>query len=532
MKIRNQKRLIFILGSLFLVLLIAWFAFLKPLTTVEENKDVELDLLDGEVPITSRLTNFYIFAPIEDRSGIQSIDVENEFGGYRVYRDAADAFQLEGFPGLSFNQELFSSLVVTTSKPTAMMRVGQDLDEAGLAEYGLDHPQASWTVTSTTGEKYKIFVGDELLTEGGYYVSYEGRPGAAYIMSQTLADTILQPAYKLLSPLLTAGLSTNTYFFVDEFTVMHGEDLFVHITRLKPEQQKNPDAIVEVKLTWPRPENTANGEVYDINDDLYFQILYNFMALEGEEVVAFMPTDEELAQFGLAEPAYTIMYNFHENAEETGQVYEFIIFVSSVQPDGSYYAVSNLYGYSTVVKVGADKLGWLERDAFAWIFPTPFFENITNVNRITLKGADVDVDYRLTHGTDENGNPTLDVVEVNSGVSIPNAEVNNFRQYYKTMLNITNQEYVSLTEEDKALLLADESRVRLIMTYENGSGEVNEFKFYQYYEASTGHISGGKIFVVVNGVGEFYTTNDLVDKVVNDTARVLDGLDVDAYGHN
>ncbi|MCR4905077.1 MAG: hypothetical protein K6A33_03270, partial [Clostridiales bacterium] len=166
------------------------------------------------------------------------------------------------------------------------------------------------------------------------------------------------------------------------------------------------------------------------------------------------------------------------------------------------------------------------------IFPTPFFENITNVNRITLKGADVDVDYRLTHGTDENGNPTLDVVEVNSGVSIPNAEVNNFRQYYKTMLNITNQEYVSLTEEDKAALLADEGRVRLIMTYENGSGEVTEFKFYQYYEASTGHISGGKIFVVVNGVGEFYTTNDLVDKVVNDTARVLDGLDVDAYGHN
>ena len=38
--------------------------------------------------------------------------------------------------------------------------------------------------------------------------------------------------------------------------------------------------------------------------------------------------------------------------------------------------------------------------------------------------------------------------------------------------------------------------------------------------------------MVVNGVGEFYTTNDLVDKVVNDTARVLDGLDVDAYGHN
>ena len=531
MKIRNQKRLIIILGSLFLVLLIAWFAILKPLTTVEDNTDVDLDLLDGEVMITSKLTNFYIFSPLE-RSDIQSLDVDNEFGGYRVYRDAADAFQLEGFPGLSFNQELFSSLVVTATKPTAMMRVGQDLDDAALAEYGLDRPQASWTLTTTTGDTYKMYVGDELLTEGGYYVLYEGRPGAVYIVSQTLADTILQPAFKLLSPLLTAGLSTNTYFFVDEFTVMHGEDLFVHVTRLKQDQMKNPDAIVEVKLTWPRPENTANGEVYDINDDLYFQILYNFMALEGEEVVAFMPTDEELASFGLDDPAHTILYNFHENAEETGAVYEFIIFVSERQPDGSYYAVSNLYGYSTVVKVGTDKLGWLEYDAFSWIFPTPFFENIADVSRITLKGADVDVDYRLTHGTDEDGNPTLDVTEVNSGVYIPNSEVNNFRQYYKTMLNITNQEYVSLTEEDKEALLADESRVRLVMTYEKASGEVTEFKFYQYYAASTGHISGGKIFVVVNGVGEFYTMNDLVDKVVNDTSRVLNGLDVDAYGHN
>ena len=51
---------------------------------------------------------------------------------------------------------------------------------------------------------------------------------------------------------------------------------------------------------------------------------------------------------------------------------------------------------------------------------------------------------------------------------------------------------------------------QLTMTYTDTDGMVTEFKFYQYYAESTGHISGGKIFVVVNGVGEFYTTNDLV----------------------
>ncbi|MBQ3637064.1 MAG: DUF4340 domain-containing protein, partial [Clostridia bacterium] len=186
MKIANRKKLIIVLAVLFVLLTVAWFAVIKPMTRIEDNKDVTLDLLDGEVQITSRLTNFYIFQPVE-RSSIQSIEVENEFGGYRVYRDATDTFQLDGFKGLSFDPEVFSSLVVTSGTPTAMMRVATDLDEKGLAEYGLDHPRASWTLTSTAGDTYKMYVGDELLTEGGYYVSYDARPGVVYIVSSTLA---------------------------------------------------------------------------------------------------------------------------------------------------------------------------------------------------------------------------------------------------------------------------------------------------------------------------------------------------------
>ena len=53
------------------------------------------ELLPGEVQVTAKTTNIYIFDPLE-RSEIQSIEVTNEFGGYKVYRDASDAFQLEG----------------------------------------------------------------------------------------------------------------------------------------------------------------------------------------------------------------------------------------------------------------------------------------------------------------------------------------------------------------------------------------------------------------------------------------------------
>ena len=70
----------------------------------------------------------------------------------------------------------------------------------------------------------------------------------------------------------------------------------------------------------------------------------------------------------------------------------------------------------------------------------------------------------------------------------------------------------------------------MTMTYENLSGESKVYKFYKYYETSTGQISSGKIFATVDGAGEFYTSNDLVNKVLDSSKRVIAGLDIDAYG--
>ena len=518
MKIRNQKLLIGILAALFVVAAVLYFAVIRPLTAPEEKEGVKIELLDGEVMINDRLTNFYMYEPLE-RSSIQSIEIENAAETYKIYRDASDKFQLDGFYGLSFDPELFSSLVVTTGMPTVMMRVAENLDEAGFAEYGLDKPQARWTITGTSGETHTVEVGDKALTDGGYYVRCVGR-NAVYFMGTTLEDTVLKPACALLTPILTAGMQTNDYFMVDTFAVLHGEEPFVVVERVPDDEKSDPNAIVEVRMLYPTP--AAGEERYEVNDTLYYNILYNFIALQGDEVVAFRPTDEELEAYGLLDPAYTIDYTYKD--------YEFMLFVSPVQPDGSYYAVSNLYGYEAVIRVPNDKLSFLEGDVFTWIFPTPFYENIQNVRRITLEGSGISADYHLAHSMTPEETPVLDVTESVSGTVIPNSDVKNFREYYKEMLNITNQEYAKMSEADLAALLADETQCFFTMTVEEVGGRTNTYEFFRYYEESTGHISGGKVIVVVNGVGEFYTTNDLVNKIIDDTPRVLAGLDVDAYG--
>lgn len=529
MKLKNQKTTIIVMAALFVLLVILYFAVIRPLTAVIADDSPAVDTIEGEVLINNTITNFYMFEPIP-RASMQSIQVDNEFGGYKIYRDAADTFQLDGFLGLNFDAELFSSLVVTTGTPTVMQRIAQDLDDAGLAEYGFDDPQASWTITDLDGNQVKVYVGDELLTEGGYYVMLDGR-NAVYIMGTTLADTVLQPAYKLLTPLLTAGMSSNTYFFVENFRVWHGDELFVNVEKVPDEEMSNPNAIVEERLLYPMPET---GGLYEINDSLYFEILYKFIALQGESVEAFLPTEEQLTEFGLAEPAYTITYAFNDPNTEDDSTYDFVIFVSEQQADGTYYAVSNLLGYSIVCKVSEENLGWLKYDKFAWIFPTPFFENIQDVDRITIKADNIDVDFRLSHSLESDGaTAVLDVTEVNSGTTIPNKDVKNFREFYKTMLNITNQEYATLSDADRIALTSTDDNLIMTMMYESSkTDDYCEYKFYRYVEESTGKISGGKIFVTVNGIGEFYTTNDLVEKVMNDVPRVLNGLDIDAYRHN
>ena len=508
MKIKQQKAIAIVLGILFIALLVIYFAVIAPLLSDGDDTVVPLETLEGEAVGTN---NRYLLFPQTERSGIQSVEVHNEYGTYTFYRDASDNFQLKGFEGMSYNQELFASFVVSAGNTLAMMKVTDNATPEQMKEYGLDNPQAYWILTTTTGEVHQVNVGDILVTEGGYYCSYEGRD-SVYILATTLADTILQPVEKLITPLLTAGMSQNDYFYAENFMVYHGEELFVRLTNKEPEEMSNPNAIIEPKMTYPAG--------YEPKTDMYYGILYNFISMTGTETVKIGTDEAILREYGLYEPAYTIAYNFND--------YVFFVFVSEKQEDGTYYATSNLYNFQLIAKVGSDMLGFVDYDLFSWISDYPFQPNIQNVASMQITSGDkaTDVNFKLTHSKDSDGNPAL---EVNSRTAdgqtgyISNDYVYNFRQFYKTLLSIQlHEEEQPMTEDRIAEITGDEDNLRLTFTYTTLTGEEVVFKFYQY--------STRRAFVTINDVGEFYVYVDLVDKIISDTEKVLVGMDIDSYG--
>lgn len=505
MNVKQQRILAIALGAMFVVLTALYFIVVAPLLEEEPVETTPLETVEGEAVGAN---NRYLIFPQVERSSIQSVEVHNEYGSYTFYRDSSDNFQLKGYEGMSYDQELFSSFVVSAGYPLAMMKITDDATAEQMAEYGLDNPQAYWVLTTTTGEVYQVNVGDILVTAGGYYVALDGRE-TVYILSTSLADTILQPVENMITPLLTAGMSQNDYFYADNFTIWHGDDLYLRLVNKEESEFSNSDAIIECKMTYPAP--------YVPNTNLYYEILYNFIALTGEETVKIGVDAEVLEQYGLADPAYTIYYTFED--------YNFILYVSEAQADGSYYAVSNLYGYQLVAKVSSDMLGFLDYSLFQWISEYPFQEYVTNVASMYVLSGDgeTEVSFQLTHGTDSNDNSTLEVDAVSGDTTlhISNDDVYNFRQFYKSLLSIELQEYTPLTEEEITALVNNPDKLLLTFSFTTLDGETTEYKFYQY--------STRRAFVTVNGSGEFYTYVDSMEKLINDTKKVLVGMDINSY---
>jgi len=185
--------------------------------------------------------------------------------------------------------------------------------------------------------------------------------------------------------------------------------------------------------------------------------------------------------------------------------------------------------YSDIVtKVPADTLKYLEYGMMDWISTYIFQYYITSVAEMTVETGGEEVTFYLHHGKDEEGKDTLSVA-TDTNVYLTTAEdIDNFRQYYKALLSFDVQDYLpeSVPETGELLedILNDPERCNLKFSYKNKKGEVTTYEFYRYTTRRSA--------VKVNGNAEFYVHADLVQKIINDTSRILNGEPIEAYGKN
>jgi len=499
--LQKQRRLVIILAIIVAAAICAYFFVVVPIVNyVEETAGPDIELLEGEVLGTN--DRILMFEQME-RSEIQEIEVHNEYGEFGFYWDEEDeSFYVTGYPEAPYDKEKISSLFVSSGYTLSMKRVTTECED--WSEYGLapaDNP-AWYTIHGREGEEHTVYIGDPIPTGAGYYVRYKDR-NAVYILDSPLGTTLLQPLENMITPTLALPMNTNDYFTIENFTIMQGEDINIMITYLDEEEKAAEASMSAYKMLAPAH--------YTVNDSNYSIALEVLTAFQGTSTLAYDPTEEEMEKYGLLDPEFVLYYEYQG-------IEQYIMFSKS--ENGGYYAYSILF--NLITELDAATMEWLEWDLIHWVDAPIFMMNINDVETITVESDTATRTFDLVGEGQE-----LVVTERATGFK---PEVQNFRQFYKTLLSVDMQDYVyptanyeGLTEEQIAAL-DDSKDLYMTLTILTRAGQEKVYKFYPY--------STRRAYYTVDGKGEFYVQRDMATKVITDAEKVMTNTEIDSEAHS
>ncbi|MBR5313992.1 MAG: DUF4340 domain-containing protein [Clostridia bacterium] len=504
--IKKRIILISVLAALFVLMLIGYFVFVDPLLHETEEKE-KIELLDGEV--LGSASSILMFDQVE-RENIQSIEVQNSYGGYTFFydKDKKDFF-IKDYLDAPYSKEMFATLITATGFPTTMRRVTTKTEN--FSEYGLDEKDipASYVLKTRDGITHKVYIGKMIPTGAGFYARYDGRD-AVYIVESSISQTVLSPVTNLISAMLFLPTTQSNYFAVKDFIIAKDGKPFIKLnteTETKKDENGNEyEDFIEYKMIFPAE--------YSVSDN-YDTLLQGFMECNGEYVVAMgkdgeMISDDVLEKYNLKEPAYEILFS-HGGINND-------ILISEKTEDGIYYAYSLMF--NIICAMSEETFAFLEWDLLNFINKPLLDLSIEEITSIRVVSNDFDETFQLYFSEGSNQtNPVTGAVSTIKDLKVKMKSTGeyvkspqDFRYFYMGILTTNLVTYADVEDQTGLELLAK-------VTVVTSKGKIMEFGFYPYHTR--------RCFFTLNGTGEFYVLKDGVQKIVNDAIRITKGEPVD-----
>lgn len=439
-------------------------------------------------------------------AAVKDIFVHNESGEYRLVHDGKGNFSIKGYEHIMLDGEKLTNMIVNAGYTLSTFNA--NVNKEDFSKYGLADGEASayFVLTTLSGERYTVYIGDETLAGDGYYARYEGR-NAIYVLDDSIENDLLASVENLVDPLLAYPSNMNSYYLVRNFVLMHGNEIFIKADYLNPDQRSELAAVSVHQLSIPGDYGASEN---------YDDVLAIFCNFAGSEVLSIDISEENLAKYGLLSPAYQLYFDntvLDDNGNPKDLVSNFLAFSERQQDEAGnyyYYAASALFGI--IARVEAINLDFLTWELDKWVSSNVFSVNIANVASLKMEGNDINAEFVLS-GSD---NKSLTVTDRVSGAK---PDMQNFRQLWKVLLSITHDGTVTLSETEINDLVSDESNLLLTLTVTTRAGNERVLRFYPY--------SDRRVYYTVNGDGEFYLSNTLLYKAISDANRVINGEPVD-----
>ncbi len=454
--------------------------------------------------------------PHTEKKNILSLEVNNEHGKYTFQRvndnfeQSAEgkSFVIKGSPLTAYNEELFAELYVGAGYALTVMKIQDPIKRTAdgslcphgegeacdctYSEYGLvaekrereiegengetvtetyDYTPAYYVLTDIKENRYKVIVGDALVTGGGYYVQYvdisgdsEVKRDAVYVIDSSSGAALKEPIETYVAPTLCYPMTMNSYFDVEDFVIANRVgDEYVN-GQSTDDIYKKVISFTYVDLAERENTMAANTPYtfelglagYSASDTAINSCLYNFYSPALTRTVKFAPTEKDLVDYGFfveqkdkdgnvvknekGEIQYEVFakhfvsYKYDVPADDSGvsQTIEQTILISDKDHEttGKYYTftmetvimkdkdgkeVSESYTYDFIVEAEGYTFNFLSWDQFEWVNPGYVDANIAFVQSIKLTSPSYSAEYIFDNSaSDQTGGINSSLLSVNA----------------------------------------------------------------------------------------------------------------------
>lgn len=437
----------------------------------------------------------------KESADIVSIKATNDHGGFTLAKSASGktAWTIEEIDGLEQNTILESYMLGAAGPMSAYKTAEENVTD--WAKYGLDTPRASFEVSYADGTSAVVEVGEPSPEKKYSYIRVQGNDTAYMIEDSKLA-------YFLDPPTAYAQLSLIEQPEEGE-TPPYGTLTITRSDWDEPVVIENEYEALKGMLS----EQVISSPIYsylNMNDSP--PVTHGMWGLAAKECTIAFPTDEQLAECGLDEPACIVSfkgegYNYllkigdkvYAEVEKEGDIPQLI---------GYYCTIEGVSGRNAVYTISAENLPWatFKIEDITSDIVLPHF--LIEMKDVTVTANGVDNVFEITVEPSANDETHMEVTRV--VLDGKDIDIKQFKKYYEYLMTSPVSE---LCFDEPT----GECEFALVEHMSNG----NEDKLEFFKDTSRRYI------VKHNGVTTYRIQSTWIDTLIKNVDNLRNGQPID-----
>ncbi|MDF2538339.1 MAG: hypothetical protein K0S76_1360 [Herbinix sp.] len=346
---------------------------------------------------------------------------------------------LETEPERPINQSNVKDLINLIDEVKAERLINEDPED--LAEYGLSESKALLEATLADGTTLSYRIGDEAIDNEGYYALVND-DGKIYLLAGSYGSGL---SYSNLEMTAVEEAPAITAANIQHIDVINRDSQDFEIVYDAENEYDNSNTGM---FPWVMKKPYEDG--YNLDTSKLTDLLTNYSTFDFISCIDY--NSEDLATYGLADPAATIYVGYYESRTETltepekdpatgeeitEKTYqedkEFKLYVGNQEEEGNYYV--RMEGSNAVYTISASSIDtMLWPDTFDLLNAFIHIPNIEAVDSITaeIDGVPYTMEIKRTTSKNDAGEEETTKTYYNNGNEVTE---DNFKGVYQSMVS-------------------------------------------------------------------------------------------------